>query len=265
MRPTWRERKQAVADDYTIRKIGDGVYIREGVDNCVWADLGGGTAVIDTLEDPALATVIESAVAETVGKPVRWIINTHWDEDHIAGNPSFAQKGVTIIAHESAAAPTEHRDGEPDVTYQDHYILEGEGRQARIEWLGGTHTSADSIVYLPWARVLHVADLFGWGLFMQREDSPQKTARTQEILDRILSYDADVIVCGHGPTLTMDHIRRYRSYFNEMWEKVPSLAAQGKSLEQIQAEIPVPEDMKGWWRLQDWKHNRNLERIVQSL
>lgn len=254
-----------MADDYVIRQIGDGVYIREGLDNCVWADLGKGTLVIDTLEEPELAAVIEKGVAETVGKPVKWVINTHWDGDHIAGNPAFAKKGALIIAHDSSAPVTSEADGNPDITFHENYILEGgEGREARIEWLGGTHTQADSLVYLPWAKVLHIADLFGWGLFMQRGDTPEKTTRTREVIDRILSYDADVIVCGHGPTQTMDHIRRYRDYFNEMWEKVPALVAEGKSAEEIQAAIPVPDDMKDWFRFSDWKHDRNIERIVEA-
>ena len=255
-----------MADDgYEIKKLADGVFIRQGVDNCVWADLGDGVVVIDTLEDPGLAAVIERSVADTVGKPIRWVVNTHWDDDHTAGNPAFARAGATVIAHESCAPATRERDGDPDVTYNESYVLRGDGREARIEWLGGTHTPADSVVYLPWAKVLHVADLFGWGLFMQRGDTPEKTARTREILDRILAYDAGVVVCGHGPTLAKDQIRRYRDYFNAMWETVPALALERKSIEEIRAAVPIPEDMAGWWRLADWKHDRNVDRIVESL
>ena len=256
-----------MADDgYEIREIGPGVYIRQGLDNCVWADLGSGALVIDTLEEPELAEVINSAVQGTVGKPVKWVINTHWDEDHIAGNPAFAKEGATVLAHESCAPRTDAQDGQPDVTFSDAYVLEGEGREARIQWLGGTHTPADSAVHMPWARVLHVADLFGWGLFMQRGDTPEKCDRTRAILDALLSYeDVDVVVCGHGPTLTMGHLRRYRDYFNDLWERVPALAREGRSVEEIQATIPVPEDMGDWWRLPDWKHDRNIERIVESL
>lgn len=259
-----------MADDgYEIREIGPGVCIREGVDNCVWADLGSGTLVIDTLEDKNAAEIIKGAVQQTVGKPIQWIINTHWDEDHITGNPTLAREGATVIAHETCAAKSEAKDGSPDITYREGFTLDGQStggfdRDVIVEWLGGTHTPADSIVYLTWAKVLHVADLFGWGLMMQRGDTPEKSARTREALDRIMTYDADVVVCGHGPTLTMNHIRRYRDYFDWLWTVVPTLVNQGKGVEEIQKEIPVPEDMKDWWRLEDWKHNRNIERIVDA-
>ena len=252
------------SDDYVIQPLADGVFIRQGVDNCVWADLGNGTLVIDTLEEADLAEVIKAAVAKTVGKPIKWVINTHWDGDHIAGNPNLAREGATVIAHESCAPKSATHDGSPDITYSDRHVLQGEGREARIEWLGGTHTPADSIVYLPWAKVLHIADLFGWGLFMQRGDTPEKCARSRHAIDRILSYDAEVIVCGHGPTLTMNEIRRYRDYFDEMWRVVRAMAAEGKSVEEIQAAVPVPADMAHWWRLPEWKHNRNIERIVEA-
>ncbi|HEY3280964.1 MAG TPA: MBL fold metallo-hydrolase [Armatimonadota bacterium] len=245
-----------------ILRLADGVHLRNAVDNCLWADLGNGAVVVDTLEDPGLAPRIEQYVHEITGQQVRWVINTHWDEDHIAGNPYFASRGATIIAHESCGPATDARDGQPDVTFGGSYVLEGDGREARIEWLGGTHTPADSVVYLPWAKVLHVADLFGWGLAMQRGDTPERAARTDEVLGRILSYEAEIVVCGHGPVLTQEHVRRYLNYFRELTATVPRLAAEGRSLEQIQAAFPPPEDMADWWRFVDWKHQRNVERMA---
>lgn len=248
-----------------VIEVGPGVFVREAVDNCLWADLGSGAVVVDTLEDPTLADVIAGLVSETVHKPVKWVINTHWDGDHIAGNPTFARAGATVIAHQSCALKTAARDGRPDVTFSDRYVLEGAGRQAEIEWWGGTHTSADSVVFFKWARVLHVADLFGWGLFMQREISEAKLNRTREILDRLVQYHADVVVCGHGPRLTIDHLKRYRSYLDEMVSRVRTLKADGKSAAEIQAATPPPEDMADWWRLNAWKHARNVERLAESL
>lgn len=248
-----------------VFEVAPGVFIRNAVDNCVWADLGSGVVVVDTLEDPALAAEIPSWVEDTVGKPIRWVINTHWDADHIAGNPALAAAGATVIAHRSTAPRTTERNGGPNVTYTDCYVLQGEGRQAQIEWLGGTHTPADSAVYFPWARTLHVADLFGWGLAMQRGDTPEKVARTREVLGRLLSYDADVVLCGHGPVLSSRELRRYLAYFNELVEVVPRLKREGKSLPEIQQAYPPPDDMRDWWRFVDWKHERNVERMAEAL
>lgn len=246
-----------------IRELGPGVFIREAVDNCVWADLGDGVVVIDALEDAGLAPVIQQAIAETVGKPMRWLINTHWHGDHIACNRAWARAGATVIAHESCGRATNQRDGQPDINFKDRYVLQGAERQAELEWLGGTHTPADTVVYFRWAKVLHVADLFGWGLFPLQEINPRTVARMREVIQRVLSYDAGVVIPGHGPTLTLDHLRRWLAYFDDMLERVPELKAERKSVEQIAQAAPPPGDMQDWWRFVAWKHRHNIEQIVR--
>jgi glyoxylase-like metal-dependent hydrolase (beta-lactamase superfamily II) len=146
-------------------------------------------------------------------------------------------------------------DGRPDVSYSDKAVLRGasqNGAAERIEmeWLGGTHTPWDSVLYFPRARVLHIADLFGWGL-IPCQPTPQKTARLKEVLARVLEYDADAVICGHGPTCTLDHIRRFNEYFEQMLREVPPLIAAGKTTDEIEAQIPPPSDMHDWWRFVD--------------
>jgi hypothetical protein len=72
------------------------------------------------------------------------------------------------------------------------------------------------------------------------------------------------LIPGHGPLLTQDHIRRWLAYFDDLLERVPKLARQTKSIDEVEAAIPVPDDMRDWWRLPDWKHRRNLEIVAAS-
>jgi glyoxylase-like metal-dependent hydrolase (beta-lactamase superfamily II) len=131
-----------------------------------------------------------------------------------------------------------------------------------MQWLGGTHTPWDTVLYFPHARVLHIADLFGWGL-IPCKPTVQKVERLREVLNRVLEYDANALICGHGPTLTLDHIRRFLSYFEQMLQEVPPLLAQGKSVEEIERQVPPPEDMHDWWRFVAWKHKKNIELIAE--
>jgi cyclase len=249
-------------EENKILELGPGVYIRNAVDNAAWADLGDGAVEIDALEDPGLAPVIESAIRETTGKPLKWLINTHWHPDHIACNPVWAAKGVTVIAHQSCGGPTQAHNGEPNVTFQDTYVLRGADRQVECEWLGGTHTPWDSVVYFPWARVLHIADLFGWGMIPLQRMEAGKIQRLKQVLNRVLEYDAHTLIPGHGPVLKPDHIRRWLAYFDDLLERVPPLVRAGKSPDEIEAEIPPPDDMRDWWRFIDWKHGRNLKMVA---
>src|SRR5947209_1326451 len=231
-------------EENRVFEVGTGVFIRNAVDNAAWADLGNGVVEIDALEDPKLAPVIEGAIQETTGKPFRWLINTHWHPDHVACNPIWAAKGVTVIAHASCGGPTQERNGQPNITFPDRYVLEGDGRRAECEWLGGTHTQWDTVVYFPWARVLHIADLFGWGMIPLARMEPQKVARLKEVLNRVLEYDAHTLIPGHGPVLTPAEIRRWLAYFEELLERVPPLARAGKSVDAVEKELPAPDAMQ---------------------
>lgn len=247
-----------------IRPLAAGVFLRSAVDNSLWADLGDGVVVVDGLEEPSLASVIRDAVRETTNKAIRWAVNTHWHRDHIACYPAWAREGATIIAHETAAPTTPARDGQPDITFKDRYTLRGATRQVELEWVGGTHTQNDTVVWFPWARVLHVGDLFGWGLIPLSTMTPATVNRLREVYERLLQYDAKIVVPGHGPTLTTAELRRFLKYFNDMVARVPSLCRAGRTLEAVSREVPPPDDMRTWWRFLDWKHAHNLERLCQA-
>jgi len=249
-----------------IYSLGPGLFIREAVDNSVWADLGDGAVVIDGLEDRALAPVIAAAVEETTGKPIKWVVNTHWHADHKACNPIWArEQGATVIAHESCAPRTDARDGNPDITFSSTYTLEGNARVVELKWMGGTHTPWDTVVYFPWARVLHISDLFGWGLFPLREVNDETIARTHQVTERVLEYDAITLIPGHGPVFTPAHLRRWLQYFDETIEKVTELQRTDHTLEEIKSAVPPPADMQGWWRFVAWKHESNIDLILRCL
>lgn len=246
-----------------VKEIGPGVWIRVAVDNISWCELGDGAVVFDALEDPEQADVVRGLIKETTGQELRWIINTHWDPDHIACNPQWRREGVVAIAHESCAASAGDWEGAPDVSFADRAMLRGlKGRRVEMEWVGGTHTAWDTLLYMPHARVLHIADLFGWGL-IPCPPSPARVRRLRSVLGKVLSYQADALICGHGPVLKMDQVRRFMAYLDMMLEEVPTRAAAGADLEKIAGELPPPEDMHDWWRFTDWKHSKNIELILQ--
>jgi len=235
-----------------------------GVDNISWCDLGDGAAVIDALEDASQADVVRNLIRETTGRELKWIVNTHWDVDHIACNPQWRAEGAILIAHESSAASAGDWAGRPDIAYSAKAALQGQGeKRIEMEWVGGTHTPWDCFLYFPHARVLHIADLFGWGLIPCRP-TPQKIARLKEVLGKILGYEANAVICGHGPVTSLENLRIFLRYLDEMLEKVPPLAQAGQLVEEIEKQLPPPAEMRDWWRFTDWKHAKNIEMIAED-
>ena len=241
-----------------VKEVGPGVWIRVAVDNISWCDLGGFAAVIDALEDPTQADVVRGLIKETTGQDLKWVVTTHWDKDHIACNPQWRREGAIVIAHESCVQSAGDWEGRPDVSYSQNAALRGSGeRRIEMQWVGGTHTQWDSILYFPHARVLHVADLFGWGLIPCRP-TPGKVSRLWDVLNYVVAFEVDAVICGHGPVTSIANLRRFLAYFDELLKQVPPLVRKGLSLDEIEAQIPPPDDMKDWWRFVDWKHRRNL-------
>jgi glyoxylase-like metal-dependent hydrolase (beta-lactamase superfamily II) len=246
-----------------VKEVGPGVWIRVAVDNIAWYDLGEGAAVIDALEDATQADVVRSLIKETTGQDLKYVVTTHWDVDHIACNPQWKREGAPVIAHQSCADSAGDWEGRPNITYPETARLNGTADKViDMKWVGGTHTPWDTILHFPAARVLHIADLFGWGL-IPCKPTPEKVERLREVLGIIQNYDVDALICGHGPTLDMGCIRRFETYFEEMIAKVPPLLAQGLSREEIEKQVPPPADMENWWRFFAWKHAKNIELIAE--
>src|SRR5262245_10503699 len=58
-------------------------------------------AVIDTGHHPRLTRKVVADIRAITSKPVRYVVNTHWHNDHVSGNFVFAEAwpGVTFVAH----------------------------------------------------------------------------------------------------------------------------------------------------------------------
>ena len=244
-----------------VREVGPGVWVRVAVDNIAWCDLGLFAVVIDALEDAGQADVVRDLIRETTGKELKYIINTHWDADHIACNAQWRAEGVVAIAHKSCAEAADLDPTRPDIWFDERASLRGQDDKAiEMQWMGGTHTLWDTVLYFPHAQVLHIADLFGWGL-IPCKPTLEKVARLREIYDSLLQHDAQAVIVGHGPVATREHLLRFRSYMDEMLDRVPALIKAGKSDEEILAQIGPPSDMADWWRFTDWKHAKNVALI----
>ena len=83
-----------------VTKVAGNVYMLEGAGGNIGASVGeDGIVVVDDQYAP-LADKIQAALKGVTDKPVRFIINTHYHEDHTGGN-SYFQKQAPIIAHDN--------------------------------------------------------------------------------------------------------------------------------------------------------------------
>jgi cyclase len=186
---------------------------------------------VDALMVPSMTRALVAAIKKTTRKPVAQLINTHHHLDHTGGNRFF--RGATIIATEKCRdallpgfppvpllqrfMPRFAREfprlsvALPAVTFEDRMVIRDGDHEIHL-WHPGVpaHTVGDAAVFLPKARVLFAGDIaFHYVTPLAFQGHVGNWIKTA---DRLLAYDADVIVPGHGPMGTKADLERMRDY-----------------------------------------------------
>lgn len=210
------------------------------ISNAAFVVTPAGVVVIDALGSPELAERLLAEIRKVTPRPVTHVIVTHYHADHIYGLQAFKAQGARIIAHGAAReymnsetarlrleasrvelAPwvnDETRLVEADEWLAGDKTLTIGGVEFQIRIVGPSHTPEDLVVYLPGEKVLFAGDL----VFRSRIPYVGKADSRHWILalEKLLTFDAGVIVPGHGPLshearkdmqLTRDYLRYLRA------------------------------------------------------
>jgi cyclase len=213
---------------------------------------------VDALMVPSMTTRLVAAIRKTTRKPIAQLINTHHHLDHTGGNRFF--RGATIVASarcRDALAPgfpplpllqrfmprfaaefARLRVVLPTVTFDDRLALHDGNREIQL-WHPGfaAHTVGDAVVYLPKERVLFAGDIafhYVTPLAFQGH-----VGNWIKAADRLLRFDADVIVPGHGPIGTKQDLRRMRDYLALVRREAKRRFDSGMPAEAAAADIKL--------------------------
>ncbi len=94
---------------YTLETLTDGVYAaiaKDGgaaISNAGLVDLGDSTLVIDTFLTPTAAEDLRIDAQRLTGRDVRWVVDTHYHNDHIWGNQAFVPEAQIISTFQTRA------------------------------------------------------------------------------------------------------------------------------------------------------------------
>lgn len=97
-----------------IVRLADGVYaaiwaapLRDPIEgNALFVVNDDHVVVVDSSLFPSSARRMIAELAKLTDKPVRYLVNTHWHDDHHGGNAVYRERwpGVTIVAHAATRA-----------------------------------------------------------------------------------------------------------------------------------------------------------------
>jgi cyclase len=244
-----------------VTKVAGNVYMLQGAGGNIGASVGeDGIVVVDDQYAP-LADKIQAALKGITALPVRFIINTHYHEDHTGGNAYF-QKQAPIIAHDNVRKRLEsggtagnggsvHIDAKPAqkealpiITFDHDVTVHLNGEDIRALYFPAGHTDGDSVIFFPKSNVVHMGDDFvTYGFPFIDVDSGGSIDGMIDGVEKVIALvPADVkIIPGHGPISSVADVRAYLDMLKGTREAVTKEIKDGKTLDQMkQAKLLDP-------------------------
>jgi cyclase len=224
-----------------------------------------GVAVIDTFENPEASQQMLAEIRKLTPLPVKYVINTHYHIDHVAGNRIFQDAGAVVFAQRNVRSwihaenlkffgkdikPEDKAKvealGGPDVVYDSGVTLFLGAQRIEVRVFPG-HTGGDSVIFLPDAGVVFGGDLF-W-----RKTLPNLIDATTSVwvptLDAMVSQGPlATFVPGHGEVGTAEDVKAFRGYLTDLRRWIAEPVKEGKTGDQLlSAVLPELTEKYGKW------------------
>jgi cyclase len=274
---------------FTLHELGKGVWAAVTVPpsgaggNSGFVVGSDGVAVIDTFQTPAAAEALLAAIRNTTPLPVRFVIDTHYHLDHVAGNGVFARAGATVIAQRNVAAwvrtenlkffgeaitPEQRAMVEslalPSLTYREGVELSLGDRKVSVRVMPG-HTGGDSVVIVKDADVVFTGDLF-WNHCLPNliDADTQNQIATNDTLMK--EFPTATFVPGHGEVGKAADVAAFRDYLAALREDVSRARTDGNSgADLVGAVLAELKERYGAWNYFDHFVRHNIEQTEAEL
>ena len=274
---------------YTLKQVGPGIFAaiatehsRAGA-NASFIIGPNGVAVVDTFEDAAAAKKLLEDIQAKTNLPVKFVVNTHYHLDHVAGNGVFADAGASVVAQHNVRGwlrtenlkffgdkitPEQRQMVEslalPDVVYQDALDLYLGTRLVKVRFYPG-HTGGDSVVAVPDANVVMCGDLFWKRTIPNLIDASTKS--WVETLEKLLAkYPTAVFVPGHGDVGGAADVQAFHDYIADLRSTIEQAQGVGKAGPNLMDTVfPIMQQKYGSWDFFNFFEKRNIEDTAAEL
>lgn len=187
---------------------------------------------------------VENMLRSVTDEPVRYVINTHYHDDHSGANQLIQQaEGARIVASENARRKMVNNgrsEGLPGLAIRDTATVYVGATPVELYYFGRAHTDGDIVVLFPDERVLASGDIYandpGTPEYIDYAGggSARDWPRT---LTRALTLDFDTVVPGHGTVATHADMAAFRDETQRLADMVQSMQRQDRSRDDIEAML----------------------------
>jgi glyoxylase-like metal-dependent hydrolase (beta-lactamase superfamily II) len=211
--------------------------------------------VIDPFQNPALGNLMFATVKTLTNKPIKYVLNTHFHNDHTGGNLVARNLNIPIIGRGTIREYMLSRKGAnaqdsnpipPDVIVNSETSIWLGDRQVKIERAEGHSSGTDIVAYVPDSKVLFTGDIsFNKRIPFVGDGDIQAWQGT---LYRLISTYPDAkVVPGHGEIGDRATLQELQTYFTDLEKLALSWKARGLSKEQaITQSSKIPDAYKDY-------------------
>jgi glyoxylase-like metal-dependent hydrolase (beta-lactamase superfamily II) len=287
--------------EISVLPVQGSVYLLAGAGGNTTVHVGeNSVTVVDTQLEP-LSGKILAAIRKISNRPIRYVINTNSDPDHIGGNAQIAKAGssiggsnigrdlgaeattgAAIIAHEGVlkriSVPTGVKSSIPFAawpteTYETSKYELFDGEAIQIIHEPAAHTDGDSIVFFRRSDVISAGDVFSTVTYpiieSQRGGSISGTiAALNHIIDLTVPRDKQeggtYVIPGHGRICDEADVVEYRDMVTVIRDRIADLIQQHKTLDEIKAAHPTL-DYDARYDRPAWTKDQFIEAVYADL
>jgi cyclase len=279
---------------YMIAGAGSNIGVQVGDDGVVVVDAGA----------PSRSDAVLAAIRKISSRPIRYVIDTSADPDHVGGNERLSQAGQTLFTGRTIGLPTEFSGTAASILSSENVLtrmssatpayptaalptetffyprkymyLNGEGIE--ILHQPAAHTDGDVFVFFRRSDIVVTGDVLDTNHFpvidVARGGSIDgEIAALNRLVDLsipsvpIVSREMGTsIIPGHGHVFDQVDLVDYRDMVTIIRDRVRDLIKAGKTLEQVKATDPA-RGFKGRFGATSgsWTTDQFVEAVYRSL
>jgi cyclase len=224
----------------TVNKVHDDLYEIEGD--------GGNVAVLVTSEGLVMVDdkfdrdhdAIMASIKSFTNQPVKYILSTHYHEDHSGGNTKFLPTADVISTQNARTNILEHKQSNaaPGVSparivFTTETAVFLGGKEVRAKYFGRGHTNGDAIIYFPALKTIHTGDMMAGTSPLIDYNGGGSLVEWSKTLDAAMKLDFDTVIPGHGAVTNNAGLMTYRNNVEKLRTQVSGLIKQGKSQDDV--------------------------------